>query len=130
MGGPVRKEEDMRYTGGYRRNAANRTKERIPEHGEDAKAIPKRRPDGERLLFSLGILAVALCMAVPLNRSGGSHPEGTADPRAAVAVMSTAEDTGEEEVRDQTGDRETSTDAEESVFDVIGRFFAGLITGG
>lgn len=120
----------MRYTGGYRRNAANRTGERGPEQKNMEKRGPERQMDGERLLFSLGILALALCLAVPVSRSGGSRTEGMADPRAAVAVMSTAASDGEGEVRDQTGDKAASADAEESVFDVIGRFFAGLITGG
>ena len=119
----------MRYTGGYRRNAANRTKERIPEYADDMKTATGRR-DGERLLFSLGILAVALCLAVPVSRSGVPETEGTADPRAAVAVMSTAADDGEGNIRDRTGDKAASANTEESVFDVIGRFFAGLITGG
>lgn len=118
----------MRYTGGYHRNAADRTEERIPERTEDVKTISKRWPDGERMLFSLGILAVALCLAVPVSQSGGSHPERTADPRAAAAVMSTAADDGG--YRDPAEDRTASAEAEESVFDVIGRFFAGLITGG
>ncbi len=121
----------MRYTGGYHRNTADRTERRIPE-GAGKKTNPgrsgKRDGDAERFLFFLGILAVALSLAVPVGRSGGSHPERTADPRAAAAVMSTAVNDGE--FRDPAEDRTASAEAEESVFDVIGRFFAGLITGG
>ena len=138
----------MRYISGYRRRTAPRT-------DTGGGASDPRAGDGERVLFLTGILALALTLAVPMSRAAGSVPEHGADPRAAVAVMSTAAedeaDPPEETVsvrgdvtdrpKEQTASPRTdmadrpeeqtaSARAEISVFDSIGRFFARLITGG
>ena len=118
----------MGYSSGYHRNAAKR-KTDVPES-------ERRRGDGERILFAVGILAVAASLALPVSRtrdadpSDGTAPEYAADPRAAVAVMSTAAE-GTEMGNAEDGESLSAAAAEEeSVFDGIGRFFAKLITGG
>lgn len=108
----------MRYISGCRRRDAFR---------KDAGGTPDPRAgEGERILFLTGILALALTLAVPVSRTERSVPDRTPDPRAAVAVMSTAA----EDVSDSSEEEAVSARADPSVFDCVGRFFARLITGG
>ena len=148
----ARKEDGLRHTIGYRRHDRRKA-------GKRAAAGPgARREDGERALYFLGILGIAIMLALPLNRAGGSAADEEAGSRAAVAVISrAAEDIPADypaQAEDPAGsaaekgnpirdlnekpavsaERESglsvSVGTEESVFDGIGRFFARLLTGG
>lgn len=110
----------MTYRTGYRRRGSEKTKA-----GRE-RTVPGSRSDrGEALFFSVGILAVALSLALPLSRAG---EEDRTVPREAVAVMSTALDAGEPENPEE--DRSVSASGTDSIYDEIGRFFARLLTGG
>ncbi len=112
----------MTYRAGYRRRGSEKT-EIMRES-----AVPGSRTDREeRLFFSVGILAVALSLALPLSRAG---EEDRTVPREAVAVMSTALDAGEPENPEENESQSVSASGTDSIYDEIGRFFARLLTGG
>ncbi len=112
----------MTYRAGYRRRGSEKT-----EAGRE-RAVPGSRTDREeRLFFLVGILAVALSLALPLSRAG---EEDRTVPREAVAVMSTALDAGEPENPEENESQSVSASGTDSIYDEIGRFFARLLTGG
>ncbi|MBQ2727206.1 MAG: hypothetical protein IJF78_16005 [Clostridia bacterium] len=93
--------------------------------GKSKKEEPVRERDGSRFgedaVTAIGLCAVCLMLLVPVSRD-------TAPQSDAVAVMST--NAGEyREVLQEIDEPASAASAEDSVFDYIGRMFAGLLFG-
>lgn len=75
----------------------------------------------EDAVTAIGLCAVCLMLLVPVSRDVPAQPD-------AAAVMSTAV-TGYREVLREIDEPASAASEEESVFDTIGRMFAGLLFG-
>ena len=138
----------MKMTAGYRREtdvgtARNRPR-KLPEGGSGTERTRGRE---ERIFFALGAAAIGLSLSLslfgaPAPRTEEENPSQQI-PRGAVAVMSFADGKAGEGNRtdDPEGERradpdpaaeaaDAAEDAERSVYDEIGRFFARLFPGG
>ena len=119
----------MKQSSGYRRGSG--------QTGRTGRSgTPVRRDDGsaDLSLILAGAAAAVLLLASSLR--GGTDPAVTAG-EAAVTVMAQVQEEREEPVSGDNGagasgkaEAPVSSPADEwSVFDGIGRFFAGLLTG-
>ena len=75
----------------------------------------------EDAVTAIGLCAVCLMLLVPVSREASPVPD-------AVAVMSSGVE-GYREVLRETDEPVSADSEEESVFDYIGRMFAGLLFG-
>lgn len=76
---------------------------------------------GEDAVTAIGLCAVCLMLLVPVSRETTPQPD-------AVAVMSSGVE-GYREVLQEVDEPASAASEEDSVFDYIGRMFAGLLFG-